>query len=762
MNKYLLYYHEDKTIKKTKFENVLDDLYYLKCTVPTEENISDYIKNGKDPKIKEYLKSKNFQEIIDNIRDEISKINNKIPLYDEYTKNLLLINKELVYKKVIYENYRFPDKRLIEILKERKKELDPIIKKKDSLKDLQKNLILIREHRKINLMLDFLKSFNQEILFDTYVKVFYSFANEVGKNITVCKRPSFSPYYRHINPYYTRSELINLALNMEKIKPSTIYYDEEEVMKLCKIVKKNDISAETIIKHQEYIIKEDKIGIVQYYSLQGSYFINQYMRNQAPEYKNKLLEENIRSMWELTASAPEFDKSYTLYRFVQDDSYIKHLKIGDIYTDPSFISTTRDPFYRSETYKFGFILLKIKIPEKTKGVGLCIEPYSHFPKEQEIILSPLSKLRLEKKDENALYYHTDDIYASKIKTRYEFTYVGKDKISFIDRPDLPEKENIIIDFLKLPQIDVFTVYERVKQFSDNYVNDIYQFKTNIGPNTYDLIVELYDSTNAYKKFYGATTNNGFSIYTIKDSYILFFIEIGEEDDTTYMYVNYYFRFSSSNRRKYINDIEFIDFLSKVAFYFRIEKIILYSEYASCDLNLDINKSYFNRGGNYCIDYYNYLKSKEKRFAKIDSTEVKPQFSYYELDRMRTIDPNTVLDEKDRDELYQVYKKIYKLQIEESKHNLAEFYIWIIENRCVNTKTLIDKMFRLYNANNPFDNDYYIIDPMRYLYNKELISEIPNLKKSQGKHDINIRNRVPKNEYRIQFYRKNRIPSITNN
>ncbi|ARF09499.1 ADP-ribosyltransferase exoenzyme domain protein [Indivirus ILV1] len=763
MNKYLLYNSEDKTIKKVKFENVLDDLYFLRCSVPSEENIKEYIKEGKDKKIKEYLKSQSIDDIINNIKKEISKINNKVPLYDEYTKNLLLISKELVYKKVIYEYYRFPDKKLIELLKERKKEIDPIVKKEETLEGLQKNLNLIREHRKLVLMSGFLKSFDIDILYDTYVKVFYAFANEVGKNITVCRRPSFSPYYRHIKPYYTRSELINLALNIEKIKPSDKYYDEDEVMKLCTIVKKNDITSDTILKHQEYIINQDKIGIIQYYSLQGSYFINQYLRNQAQyDYKNELLEKTIRSMWELTSNAPEFDKSYILYRFIQDDNYLKHLKIGDVYTDPSFISTTRDPFYRSQTYKFGFILIKIKIPANTRGVGLCIEPYSHFPEEEEIILSPLSKLKLEKKDENALYYHTDEIYASKIKTRYEFSYIGKEKINFVDRPQLPIKESNEIDFLKIPSINVFTVYEKVKQFVDDYVSDIYQFKTKIGDKSYDVIVEWYDSTNAYKNFYAATTNNGFSIYTIKDNYILFFIELGEEDDITYMYVNYYFRFSSSNRRKYISDEEFIDFISKVAYYFRIEKIILYAEYGSCDVSQDFKGSYYARGGNYCIDYYKYLKNKEKRFqnnvVKIDSTEVKPRFSYYELDRMRTVDPNEVLRENDRDELYQVYKKIYKLHIEETKRNLAEFYIWIIENRCVNVGLLINKMDRLYSVNNPFDNDYYVVDLMRYLYNKNLIPEIPTLKKSKRIKDSVNGDRVPKNEYRIQYYRKSRVPS----
>src|SRR5439155_2826613 len=107
----------------------------------------------------------------------------------------------------------------------------------------------------------------------------------------------------------------------------------------------------------KHIIVNNKIGIVQYYSLQGSYFMNKYLRN-PNDYKNELLEKAIFSMWELIDTAPSFDKSYILYRFINDDIYLKYLKIGDTFIDPSFISTTRDPFYKSETYKFGFILIK--------------------------------------------------------------------------------------------------------------------------------------------------------------------------------------------------------------------------------------------------------------------------------------------------------------------------------------------------------------------------------------------------------------------
>ena len=770
---YLLYYNKHKTIKETEFDNVISDLYELDATIPTTKQIKDYIANGSNNKIKNYFKNNEASDIIDKIKKSISKIDNKIPLYDTYKRNLFIISKEFVYKRVIYQFYRFPDKILIELLTKRKKILEPLINKlkikslgktlskielsnneKINYGNIQEKINLETEYHKLELMLDFLKSFDIDILETTYAKTMYFY--EVGKNITVCDRPSFKPYYMHIKPYYTRSELINLALNMEFIKPDNKYYDKEEVMKLCEKVKNNDITADTIIKHQEHIINKNKIGVIQYYSLQGSYFMNKYLRNQVDyEYKNELLESIIRSTWELINDAPEFDKEYTLYRFIHDDSYLKHLNIGDTFVDPGFISTTRDPFYRSETYKFGFILIKINIPAKVKGIGLCIESYSHFPEEQEIIFSPLSVLRLDKKDDNALYY-TDDMYTSKITTRYEFQYLSRENIKFIDRP-ISKNEDKVIDFLNLKISEALTVYEKIKQFANENANDVHQFKTKIGDNEIILIIEWYDSTNAYKKYYASTTNNGFAMYTISNNYISFVIELGEDNDETYMYVNYYFKFASSNKDKNIKDKDFIEFLSKVAYYFGIENILLYAEYSSCDIEFD---KQIKRGGNYCIDFYKYFKYKQRRFQNesvtIDSTELKSQFSYYELERLKTIEPLKILTKEDRDELYQIYTKVYKLYFGDDKDNLADFYVWIVETNCVYLNLLVNKMYKIYSKNNPFDNDYYVLYPLRYLYNNNLISESPIFKKSKDAVEI-LNNRIPKNEYRLQYHRKNRIP-----
>jgi len=758
---YFLYNDKQEDIILIPKDEVIDHLYYFDSRLPTKQDI----KNTKNPKVQTFFKSRTVEEGIDQIKRDISKIDNKVPLYDAYIKNLLLISREKVYSKVIYQYFRFPDRHLINILKERKKELDPEIKelskknpkikqereylgKKlrfrhygdnldifDKLHYQQKNkeILLIREHQKLRLMLQFLSYFNLEILHGTYLKVFYYYANEVGKNLTFCIKPSFTPHLSHIKPYYSRTELINIALNFELIDPSNIYYDQDKIMKLCNIVKQNDISYKTITDHQEYIVKNNGIGILQYYSLQGSYFINRYLRCLHNEYNNEIINQVVISLWKLINNAPKFDKSYILYRFVQDDTYLKTLSIGDTFIDKGFVSTTRDPFYKSEVYKFGFILIKIKIPPEA-GVGLCIETISNFPEEQEIILSPQSILRLDKKDDDAIYYHTDDNFGSRVQTRYEFTYKGKNPIQLPNKIELNIGQTI--DFLKIPKVKTETIEERIDIFIKNYVNQNNQFETSIGT----VIAEWYDSTNAYKTFYAATTNNGFSLYTIINSYIEFFIEIGENNKQSYMYVNYYFRYSTVNRKKSIDDDDLLDFISRLAYHFDIYYVTIYAEYQSCDIDMD-NKLLY--GGNYCVDFYNYFKNKTKRFNNVDKTELTPKFNYYELDRLRNADPLLILSKEDRDEIYQIYIEGYRKSFGEDKHNIVDFYIWIAENRCINLNQLVEKMTRIYTIDNPFDNDFYSFDPFAHLYNKNLISEYSITSRPRSSS-------TSKNAYRLDY------------
>lgn len=740
---------------------VMSNLYYGNYRLP---KVDDF-KKIKDVEIISYTKKKTPEEIIEDIKKEISKIDNKIPLYDIKSKNLYLVDASDVYRQIMIENYRFPDVSLFNLLNDTKKNIENIAKKEFNISKPSEiktkaniGIELKSEYNKLLLALSFLEYFDLNILEETFVKTFYYKSNEVGKNITICVRPSYISYYTHINPYYTRSELINLALNLDIIKPDKTEYTPDKIITLCNEVKKRDIHADVLRSHQTHIIDNDKIGIVQYYTLNGSFFINQYMRGFSPyNTRNVLLETIAKSMWELILSAPTFNGTYYLYRFIKDDAYLQDIEIGDVYTEKSFISTTRDPFYKSDEYQFGGILIRIKIPKNKKGIGLAVESVSNFPTEQEIILPPLTMLKLISKGRDVPYYHTDNTLVTKIKTRYDFELVGNKPVEFPSRPSA--KVTHIVDFLELANNNdtksLVSVAEKIKHFINKYTNEQRQFDTYIGSTKYTIITETYNSTSVYKKFYSLTTTNGFIMYTVINNYLAFTIEVGGDMSTSFISVNYYFRYSSTPKHGKINDEDFINFVAKVSHYFGIRLVKIYSEYNSCKFLCDVdqnNKNNVNRiipycigtnmpqkiidntnysnyrgkkiGGNFPVDIYKYLKSYKKKYHNINISysELKPRFSYYELDKLRKLNPTTILQINDPDRIYQIYLKGYKGQTNYND-NIADFYIWMVENECTYISVVNNKIKRLYTKNmheNPFVNDYFVLDVITYLYNRNLI------------------------------------------
>ena len=429
--KYNILYNISKNILEFIDPNdILDSLYFLEYKLP---NINELNNLKKDKNFKDYIFDETF---IKNIKDYISTLEYKIPLYDIYTNNIYLINRENIYIRIHYNHYKFPNENVIKELKK-----DYQVLQKIETEDV----LEIRKKRKYELMINFLDNFNIKLLEDTFYRMIYKYSEQLGKNIIFCKRPSFNKYIHNSKPYYTSTEVVNMALNMgNKVDINDKNLD---MNKLCDIVSKNDINYKIISSHQKYVIDEDMLGLIQYYTVQGSYFINQYLRNNFKYiYHNTFLDNIILPLWNLCNNSPPFDKDYILYRFITDDTFLSGINIGDIFYDEGFMSTTRNPFYKSEEYQFGFILLKIKIPKGQKGTGLCVENISHFPTEQEILFAPKTKFKLISRDSDIVYYHTDLNISSKIKTRYEFEWVETEKPLIEKKKYIGYMGNIIDNF----------------------------------------------------------------------------------------------------------------------------------------------------------------------------------------------------------------------------------------------------------------------------------------------------------------------------
>ena len=705
-----------KEIKE--FENKKMLLYNLETNINLLTGNKEFVFEKTD----QYL-DKDYFTNLKRLQKMVSILNNKVPLYDVYSNNLFLIYKDNVYQRVIYDYYRFPDKNFYDEMKK------------------QKNIKIIK----------FLDNFNLKTLENTYVNIFYNYSNEVGKNLTLCLRSSFLSHLYYIKPYYTRSEVINMALNLGLIKPDRTYYTKEKIQELCEKVRKNDINRNIILNHQKYIVDSNGIHKVIYYSLNGAYFMNKYLRDRTL-LKNELIEKNILGLWSLVRNAPAFDKGYKLYRFVDSDSHLSHLKIGDIHTEKSFISTTRNPFYNSEVYKFGFILIKIRIPANVAGVALCMETFSNFKKEEEIIFPPLTHLKLVKKNENSEYYHIDDQFLKNVVTKYEFEYVGSEKIEIIRESDKKPKK-VFNDLKKIRKLTHENFLDKTEFFVEKYANENYQFISNINGKNYTFVCEWYDSTSAYEPYFFIKSSNGFYIYSQdpNTSNLSLTMEMSVDE----MHVNFYSKFSYSDDYIDITTPDAIKFICKLGYIFGINNIYIHQEYRSCKDFIEGSSSKYKdfkkrilEMYTYRKDFYDYFTKKKKRF---DIDGINAKFFYYQLNNLLEISALQVLRRTDKDELFQIYQTFTKLT---QKNSFADFYIYIVKNRPDFIELLESKSIRIFQKDNPFVLDFYLLEGFKYLYNNGLISSMPEIV-DVPKQDKIVKKILNKSTYRIENIRNER-------
>lgn len=685
-----------KKIIKIKIDpdKIIKLFYDFEIKIPDIENLKD--KKIKDKEI--YIRK---------LKKEISKLENLIPLYDIYSKDIYLIKKNRVFKRVYYDHYRFINKN----------QYDIFVKEYEFLKNsnnLNKNQKLQLEKIKRNI--DFLSNYDLDVMFESYLKSIYFGSNEVGKDLTYCKKPTFIPYIESSKPYYSRSELINLGLNLQIIKEDKTFYDDKKLTNLCKKVTRNDLTSDIIINHQNFIRKNNSKHIVQFYSFLGYYFINSYLRNKK-SYRDKFLEKLILNMWSLILKAPRLSylrkKNYVLYRFVDDISYLSHLNEGDIYVDSSFVSTTRNPFYKKND-TFGFNLIKIIINSNSKI--LCMETYSHFKSEQEVLFPPGSKFKLLSIDSNYTYYHTDDNLQNLIEKKYEFEYIGNEK-PFIDSSTHEDSGEIpLIDFKNII-LNGNTIEDKINNFLDKYTNKNKQFYVILNNKKYYFYCDYYDSSELYKKFFFIKNqSNGFYIYSFNDDgKYNFCIEIND-----YISVNYLNKFTDFTNFDKEDFLIFISFLSNS---FKIPRVILHPKYFSNiyfynnllvkeeaigEYSADIN--YYN------YDFYQYIKYNKKQY---DSIFINSEFSYSNLDKFDEINASSILNKNDRDSIYSIF-----LSLNNKNIKLSKFYLYISENYFDYFKYLKKKINRFFKKKSPFYKPFYSFYPLKYLYSKNLISVLP--------------------------------------
>jgi hypothetical protein len=564
---------------------------------------------------------------INKLKIRISQIESVIPLFDIYSRNTYLVDRKNIYYYVVKKNYRRIDRKLYTTL------VRNIEKYSNQqyfyFQDILDNLIK---------GIKFIRNYDFDELKKTYINIIKSLnipENKLKQEfyiITSCIRHSFLPYILTSNPYYTKLELLNLGKNME--------LEIEDIDDICIKVRKNDVKSWLIMGHQEYIDNNENKFLIEYYSFFGAYYMNQYLRGISQEcsklYQNKELELQITNLYKLINNSPKLDRKYIIYRFLKDDDHIKHLKEGDTYINNSFMSCTRNPFYEAKDHVFGYILLKIEIPEGLSGVCLFMETYSLFQQEQEIIIAPNTEFTLKKIEtgkNKTLYYHTNKKYQEIIEKIYEFKYDGKmDDLKFNVNYPKPSKTKLI-DFSKLN----LTINDFIKE----YLNELYYFRTKFNDGIFKFKCCWYDSTGSYKKYFYFNTPKSLYIYNQTDNgKINLLIELDE-----IMSVNYYHKYSENNMTRF-PDNKLIPFLVEIAKCFDIHEIYIHPNYKSCkDLlikysstDFDIFK-YASDITNYNVDIFEYLKFNRKRFNDIKEMDKNINYEYF--DKLKDIKPMTI-------------------------------------------------------------------------------------------------------------------------
>jgi hypothetical protein len=715
--------HPDGTQHKVEAKQVISELYYKLARVPTKKELP-----------------KGFKEsYIMELKKRISQRTEFIPLFDIHTKNIYIIEPDNLYQRIAKHDYRLPDEKTGNIIMKQLHKYTKIINSYGK-KEVPKYFTYYVEQ--LNKHISFLNNYDIGTLTSTFYRVFF-YHNPSIRELTTCRRPSFYPSLRN-KPYYTKTELINMALNMN------LKVDINNLEKVCETVSDNDISYKVLNDHKFYIEGNNAVPFVQLYTFIGSAHMNTYLRRHSE--RDVHLENRLFLMWSLIRKAPEFDKNYYLFRFVSDVSYLGDLKVGDIFTELSFISTTRNPFYNPKNNIFGYNLIKIKVPKGKPGIGLCIESQSFFSEEEEIVLAP-GRLKLVSIDDNFTYHHPNETAQNRIQRKYEFVYLDALAESPLSRTidyDKSNKQIKHVEFSNL-KLEGSSIEDEINGFINDkvtQVNDLRYFTTKIGKMSYLFQVYYREDLRAYDRYFFIQKPD--HIYFIcqdeETKEIIMYLEIREK-----ISVNFIFRFIGGVSP--FKDEDLLEFLSHVSLCFNIKEVIIHDNYSSyehiADQFLESKELTISNFDNpdthvqqlltaknkfYPVDVMNYVISKGNYISgDIDKTYI-PRFnvdyiqSFFKKDDINELTVISAHDVLSTDENNVITKLYFKFIKQYNLPSTLDFYLYLHFNyfyliRIFNKylKKYYEKVLR---PSNLWDTTFHIFYPFKYLYLKGVINKEP--------------------------------------
>lgn len=746
MRFYSLYSPELDAVYKVNENELIYQMYYKKLVVP-------------DAKVRRQHKLGALDAA--EYRRDISSRREFIPLFDVVGYNLFVVPKEDVFFYVKERDFRLPTEEMLEAFR---KELAALRGAEDAASRLKARIL--------KLVVQFLSNYDLQLLEQTFLQVVYHHTKSLGQNITYCMKPSFISYVPHHRPYYTQDEILKLSLNMGFV--ANVMRGNYNLKHLCDKIKQNDVNAAVLFAHQKHIERSGQKGLVQSYSFVGSFAMNNYLRGIGVACRNPALERHILRFWQLIRDAPPFDKTYVVYRLVGTDNFLMNLQIGDVYRDPGFLSCSRNPFYNDATNQFGYIVWKIKIPRKVAGVGLCVESYSLFHYEEEIVLPPGTGLRLVSIDKRSIYHHVDQAFQDKISGIYEFEWIGRAGRPALQIAYPPAPAPHPVNFMNT-RLAGSTLEERVHAFYNNYIdqNDEFVLFEPKRQREYRVRCGFYDSTSVYRGMYHYTTPYGFYLYTQHEpsGQVSCMMELGFEGSSAQLVVDFQQRLLHHSA-PLLEDGDVLALAAQVAYGFAVSDVILHPRFRSC---LRFKKRQYLAHNEefeaadmlgYNEDLYTYLKDGTRRF---DSSAVEPAFLYYRLDQLRTLHCEQILHERDRNMLYKLHRKFFlnELGTEDARaerekararatriknkkpannsggapahpaahpaphpavqeDTIANFYVFVVENLYTKIKELDEQIAKELPSLAPLfaQGFFYRFDPVRWLYGAGLLERLP--------------------------------------
>jgi hypothetical protein len=537
-------------------------------------------------------------------KEDLSKYEDIIPMYDIYTQKIYPIRKENLYFRLMQTNYRFLNEELVKWIKNNYDKYKSRIKATLGEEKQQMESLF----QKYKDMIEIIDNYDIDILITNSYQVLYKYSSDLGLSISICKRNSFTPFIYYLKPYYTRTELIKLGQNMGIIKNNLRPEDlieQETHHQICKKISDNDISFEEIKEHTDSILRNHFIPDIIYYSFVGSMILNNFLRKSSTLRLNEFDYDRLINIVKAIEKSPKLTKDYQIYRFIDDDNFMRNLKVGDIFTDKGFLSTTRDPFYSPGLQgNFGTILIKINLKKNSRG--LFIEHFSLFPKEEEYLLPPMSKLKLVSRDDNFKYYHINENFEKAINRKYEFELVGYDT-EFIQQ--IKRRDDTIPTLSK----DMLN-----SEYSSDRQSLLEKLKRSTNSNSEIIILDriffvyYYDSLDAYSKFYYNKTDRGVALHSYDEKgNLILLIELGKE-----MVINYLNKFYFYEEKEFIDENYIVDLCLELGelFGYKTAKVYnTYKNYKQFANNYYKNQEIYLYINMFDETIYNYAKNKIRPF-----------------------------------------------------------------------------------------------------------------------------------------------------